>query len=102
MPGIFDTVLDANVQALLRREQRLLVELRETLDLEQSDERRRVDELLATLEDLFTLVIGAEFTAGKPSLINASFGANVRTAGPIPVADVLYVLRYGEEAAQPK
>jgi hypothetical protein len=50
-------VVDANVQALLLREQRLLVELRETLEREQSEERRRVDELLATLEDLFTLVI---------------------------------------------
>ena len=65
MPGIFDTVLDANVQALLRREQRLLVELRETLEREQADDRRRVDELLATLEDLFTLVIVGEFNAGK-------------------------------------
>src|SRR6185503_11642802 len=102
MPGIFDTVLDANMQALLRREERLLVELRETLDREQSEERRRVDELLATLEDLFTLVIVGEFNAGKSSLINALFGANLRTEGPIPVDDVISVLRYGEEASQRK
>jgi small GTP-binding protein len=102
MPGIFDTVLDANVQALLRREQRLLVELRETLEREQAEERRRVDELLATLEDLFTLVIVGEFNAGKSSLINALFGAKLRTEGPIPVDDVISVLRYGEEASQRK
>ncbi|HET8775187.1 MAG TPA: dynamin family protein [Thermoanaerobaculia bacterium] len=99
MPGIFDTVIDANVQALLRREQRLLVELRETLEREQADERRRVDELLATLEDLFTIVIVGEFNAGKSSLINALFGEKLRTEGPIPVDDVISILRYGEQAS---
>ena len=97
MPGIFDTVVDPEVQALLRRESRLLVELRETLEREQVDERRRVDELLATLEDLFTIVIVGEFNAGKSSLINALFGAKLRTEGPIPVDDVISILRYGEK-----
>ncbi|HEX7831427.1 MAG TPA: dynamin family protein, partial [Thermoanaerobaculia bacterium] len=100
MAGIFDSVVDANVQALLRREERLLVELRETLDREQADERRRVDELIATLEDLFTIVIVGEFNAGKSSLINALFGDKLRTEGPIPVDDVISVLRYGEQASQ--
>ena len=99
MPGIFDTVVDANVQALLRREQRLLVELRETLEREQADERRRVDELIATLEDLFTIVIVGEFNAGKSSLINALFGEKLRVEGPIPVDDVISILRHGEQAA---
>ena len=100
MPGIFDTVVDANVQALLRREQRLLVELRETLEREQADDRRRVDELIATLEDLFTIVIVGEFNAGKSSLINALFGEKLRVEGPIPVDDVISILRYGEVASQ--
>ncbi len=99
MPGIFDTVLDANVQALLRREQRLLVELRETLEREQADERRRVDDLLATLEDLFTIVIVGEFNAGKSSLINALFGEKLRAEGPIPVDDVISILRHGDQAS---
>lgn len=102
MPGIFDTVVDANIQALLRREQRLLVELRETLEREQSEERRRVDELLATLEDLFTLVIVGEFNAGKSSLINALFGEKLRTEGPIPVDDVISILRYADEPSSRK
>ena len=99
MPGIFDSVVDPHVQALLRRESALLVQLRETLEREQADERRRVDELLATLEDLFTIVIVGEFNAGKSSLINALFGARLRTEGPIPVDDVVSVLRHGEEAS---
>jgi small GTP-binding protein len=100
MPGIFDTVVDANVHALLRREQRLLVELRETFEHEQAEDRRRVEELLATLEDLFTIVIVGEFNAGKSSLINALFGARLRTEGPIPVDDVISVLRHGQETSQ--
>jgi small GTP-binding protein len=99
VPGIFDTVVDPEVQALLRREHRLLVALRETLEREQADERRRVDDLLATLDDLFTIVIAGEFNAGKSSLINALFGAKLRTEGPIPVDDRISVLRYGETAS---
>jgi predicted GTPase len=100
MAGIFDTVVDPRVQALLRRESGLLVQLRETLEREQADERRRVEDLLATLEDLFTIVIVGEFNAGKSSLINALFGSKLRTEGPIPVDDRISVLRYGETASQ--
>lgn len=100
MGGIFDTVVNPEVQALLRRESRLLVELRETFESEQADERCRVDELLATLEDLFTIVVVGEFNAGKSSLINALFGAKLRVEGPIPVDDVISILRHGENASQ--
>src|SRR5687768_7850585 len=99
MPGIFDTVVDPSVQALLRRESALLVQLRETLEREQADERRRVEDLLATLDDLFTIVIVGEFNAGKSSLINALFGAKLRVEGPIPVDDRISILRYGETPA---
>jgi small GTP-binding protein len=99
MTSLFDTVVDPNVQALLRRESRLLVVLRETLEREQGDEQRRVDELLATLDDLFTVVIVGEFNAGKSSLINALFGAKLRVEGPVPVDDKVSILRYAEKAA---
>ncbi len=97
MPGIFDTVVDPQVHALVRREGQLLVQLRETLEREQADERRRVDDLLATLEDLFTIVVVGEFNAGKSSLINALFGVKLRVEGPIPVDDRISLLRYGEK-----
>lgn len=96
MPGIFDTVVDPKVQALVRREGQLLVQLRETLEREQAEERRRVEDLLATLEDLFTVVIVGEFNAGKSSLINVLFGAKLRVEGPVPVDDRISLLRFGE------
>ena len=96
MPGIFDTVVDPQVQSLVRREGQLLVQLRETLEREQAEERRRVEELLATLEDLFTIVIVGEFNAGKSSLINTLFGVKLRVEGPIPVDDRISLLRFGE------
>lgn len=100
MPGIFDTVVNPQVQALLLRENRLLVELRETLEIEQAEERRRVDELLSTLEDLFTIVVVGEFNAGKSSVINTLFGAKLRVEGPVPVDDRISILRYGENSSQ--
>jgi small GTP-binding protein len=100
MPGIFDTIVDPKIHALVRRESQLLVHLRDTLEREQADERRRVDELLSTLEDLFTIVIVGEFNAGKSSLINALFGVKLRVEGPIPVDDRISVLRYGEKDSQ--
>ena len=100
MPGAFDKVVDADVQQALRRESQLLVQLRETLEPEQVEERRRVDELLAGLDELFTIVIVGEFNAGKSSLINALFGARLRTEGPIPVDDRISILHYRETASQ--
>ncbi len=98
MPGLFDTVVDAMVQQTLRRESQLLVQLRETLETEQVEERRRVDELLAGLDELFTIVVVGEFNAGKSSLINALFGAKLRVEGPIPVDDRISILRHGDTA----
>jgi small GTP-binding protein len=100
MAGLFDTILEPHVQALLRRERELLVELREVLEPEQKEERRRVEELLVGLDELFTVVIVGEFNAGKSSLINALFGQKLRTEGPIPVDDVISILRYAEQPSQ--
>jgi small GTP-binding protein len=97
--ALFDTVVDPAVQKLLRRERELLVMLREILEQEQVEERRRVDEILESLDDLFRIVIVGEFNAGKSSLINALFGKTLRREGPVPVDDRISLLRYGDEAA---
>jgi small GTP-binding protein len=97
--GLFDTVVDPDIHRLLRRERELLVQLREVLEREQSDEHRRVEELLIGLEDLFTIVVVGEFNAGKSSLINALFGDRLRVEGPVPVDDRISILRFSDSAA---
>jgi len=97
MPALLDHVVDPEIHALFRKEAQLLVLLRESLDRGQLDERRRVEELLAGLEQLFTIVIVGEFNAGKSSLINALFGQKLRVEGPIPVDDKITILHFGEK-----
>lgn len=99
MPSLFDTIVNPAVQQLLRREREMLVSLREILEEEQSDERKRIGELLEGLDDLFRIVIVGEFNAGKSSLINALFGRTLRKEGPVPVDDRISILRFGDEPA---
>src|SRR5918997_890491 len=99
-PRLFFTNVDPPVQTPPPPGAPVLVQLRETLEREQVEERRRVDDLIATLEDLFTIVVVGEFNAGKSSLINALFGARLRVEGPIPVDDVVSVLRHADQASQ--
>ena len=94
MAGIFETIVDPAVQRLLRRESELLIELREALDREQIEERRRIDDLLRGLDDLFTIVVVGEFNSGKSSVINTLFGEKLRIEGPVPVDDRISILRH--------
>lgn len=97
MAAIFDSIVDPKVHGLLRRERELLVELREALEPEQVEERRRIEDLLVGLDELFMIVIVGEFNAGKSSLINALFGTQRRVEGPIPVDDKISILRHSDQ-----
>jgi small GTP-binding protein len=94
--ALFDTIVDPQVHTLLRRERELLVELREALESEQIEERRRVEDLLRGLDELFMIVVVGEFNAGKSSLLNALFGSRRRIEGPIPVDDKISILKHGQ------
>ena len=98
MTEYLETVVSPEARALLQEERDVLVSLRETLEEDQSEERRRINDLLDGLDELFTIVIVGEFNAGKSSLINALFGSEMRKEGPIPVDDVISLLRWGETA----
>lgn len=98
MTEYLETMVSPEARALLQEERDVLVSLRETLEEEQKEERRRINDLLEGLDELFTIVIVGEFNAGKSSLINALFGQEVRKEGPVPVDDVISLLRWGETA----
>ncbi|HUP65248.1 MAG TPA: dynamin family protein [Thermoanaerobaculia bacterium] len=101
MASLFDSIVDPKIQQLLRRERELLVMLREVLEQEQVEERRRLDEVLESLDDLFRIVVVGEFNAGKSSLINALFGQRLRKEGPVPVDDRISLLRHGDGGTRP-
>ncbi|MDX1583732.1 MAG: dynamin family protein [Thermoanaerobaculia bacterium] len=98
MTEYLENVVSPEARTLLQEERDILVSLRETLEEEQSEERRRIDDLLDGLDELFTIVIVGEFNAGKSSLINALFGSELRKEGPVPVDDQISLLRWGESA----
>ncbi len=98
MTEYLENMVSPEARALLQEERDVLISLRETLEEEQSTERRRINDLLEGLDELFTIVIVGEFNAGKSSLINALFGSAVRKEGPVPVDDVISLLRWGETA----
>lgn len=97
MSEYLETVVSPEARALLQEERDVLVSLRETLEEEQTEERRRINDLLEGLDELFTIVIVGEFNAGKSSLINALFGSESRKEGPVPVDDVISILRWSEK-----
>lgn len=100
MSDPLETVVSPEVREIVQEERDLLVSLRETLEEEQSEEKRRINELLEGLGELFTIVIVGEFNAGKSSLINALFGRDLRKQGPVPVDDQISILRYGDEVGE--
>ncbi|MBW3670224.1 MAG: dynamin family protein [Acidobacteria bacterium] len=96
MTEYLETMVSPEARVLLQEERDVLISLRETLEEEQKEERRRINDLLEGLDELFTIVIVGEFNAGKSSLINALFGREMRKEGPVPVDDVISLLRWGE------
>ena len=100
MTDFLDQLVTPAARKALLEERDLLVELREALEADESDERRRVGELLEGLDELFTIVVVGEFNSGKSTFINALFGQPLRKEGPVPVDDCVSILRYGEEETQ--
>lgn len=63
-----------------------------------ADDRARLQDALAQLDELFLLVVVGEFNSGKSALINAMLGKAYLQEGVTPTTDRIHILRYGEEA----
>ena len=62
-----------------------------------ADDRQRIQQAVAQLEELFLIVIAGEFNSGKSSFINALIGERILPEGVTPTTDRINILRWGEE-----
>ncbi|MSP12395.1 MAG: GTP-binding protein [Chloroflexi bacterium] len=95
-------ILDEQQQGYLNQEQALLGQLREVLlGFEAAPEDLAVlRQAVASLTDLFLLVIVGEFNSGKSTFINALLGQRVMPEGVTPTTQHIHILRYGSEASE--
>lgn len=59
-----------------------------------------LQQVIASLDDLFLLVIVGEFNAGKSACINALLHTEVLAEGVIPTTQRITLVRYGEQSRQ--
>src|SRR5579863_4437616 len=100
MPGI-DTHTQQNT--ILQQERQVANELRSCLvNIEGIDihHATTLDQVLASLDELFLLVIVGEFNAGKSALINALLRAPVLPEGVTPTTAKITKVRYGTQNRQ--
>src|SRR5436309_3623205 len=87
---------------ILQRERQLAVALRESLAGYESVDiyATPLEQVIASLNELFLLVIVGEFNSGKSALINALLRAPVLAEGVTPTTAKITKIRYGEQSRQ--
>lgn len=94
-------VLRDDEQDLVRRERRVLADLRQTLEgLASAEDSAALERSTAQLDELFLLVVVGEFNAGKSAFINALLGRRLLEEGVTPTTAGIHVLRHGEERSR--
>src|ERR1051325_11588412 len=96
-----EQIIDERLRPLIESEKILLKNLRDlAVAGEHAADARRLDEILAGIDELFLLLIVGEFNSGKSSFINALFGQKTRVEGPVPVDDRITIMHYGDEVEE--
>ncbi len=95
-------VLQERQHQLLQRERRLAQELQACLTgFEEADANTTtLQQVVASLDDLFLLVVVGEFNAGKSAFINTLLRQDVLEEGVVPTTDQVTIIRYGEQHAK--
>ena len=95
-------LLQDQQRALLQRERSIAVELQSCLTGFEGAEvhATTLQQVIATLDDPFLLVIVGEFNAGKSACINALLHDSVVEEGVTPTTYQIAVLRYGSQKVQ--
>lgn len=93
-----EQIVDERLRPLIESEKQLLKSLQElAVAGGHNEDARRLNDILAGIDELFLLVIVGEFNSGKSSFINALFGQKARVEGPVPVDDRITIMHYGNE-----
>lgn len=99
---MLETVLDEQQRSILARERHALRELQGVV--ERGDGARAANETLetalASLDELFLLVVVGEFNSGKSTFLNAFLGASVLEEGVTPTTSKIHRVVYGDERSQ--
>jgi len=92
-------VLDDARRELVADLRRDLDDLRVTLIRGGAEEehQRALARSLATLDEIFLLVVVGEFNAGKSAVVNALLGEHVVEEGVTPTTSRIHLLRYGKD-----
>lgn len=95
-------VLQDQQRHLLQQERRIASELQACLaGFEGADAHSAtLRQVVASLDELFLLVVVGEFNAGKSACINALLHNDVLEEGVIPTTHQITIVRYGEEQRQ--
>jgi small GTP-binding protein len=95
-------LLQDQQRALLQRERSIAGELQSCLTGIEGAEAHAttLQQILATLDDLFLLVIVGEFNAGKSACINALLRDSVVEEGVTPTTYQITILRYSPQKTQ--
>jgi small GTP-binding protein len=95
-------VLQERQHQLLQRERRLAQELQACLTgFEEADANTTtLQQVVASLDDLFLLVVVGEFNAGKSAFINTLLRQDVLEEGVVPTTNQVTIIRYGEQHAK--
>jgi small GTP-binding protein len=99
---LLETVLDERQRGILARERHALRELQAVV--ERGDGGRATAETLenalASLDELFLLVVVGEFNSGKSTFLNAFLGSRVLEEGVTPTTSKIHRIIHGEERSR--
>ncbi len=95
-------ILTLEQEEILNRARDTLAQLRDVLADANATltDRATLADSIRQLDDLFLLVIAGEFNAGKSAFINALLGQPLQEEGVTPTTSQIYLLKFGELAAQ--
>ena len=101
-PLMMGGVLGPEGDSLVADERALLADLVSYLNATtpQLEELPLLPDAIASLDELFLMVIVGEFNSGKSSLINALLGGNYLPTGNLPTTNEISLLKYNDDEAQ--